>query len=712
MEIRLEAAPPAVCPLEIRKRRADDRVIALAGNPNVGKSTIFNALTGMKQHTGNWPGKTVSNAQGYCLRHGQGYVLVDIPGCYSLLAHSAEEEVARDFICFAHPDAVVVVCDATCLERNLNLVLQILEATPHVAVCVNLMDEAKRKGIHVDLPLLAQRLGVPVVGTTARSRQGLEGLFRAVRNSFAAQPAQTARVAYPAYMEEILVRELEPAVRRVCGPQVNTRWAAVRLLDGNPEILHSLCASLGLDLPAAPEIAAALRAARASLAEQEITPQQVSDDIAAACVQTAEALCRGVVRWEEKGYARRDRRLDRLFTSKATGFPIMFLLLLAVFWITITGANYPSQLLSSGLFWVEEQLASFFLWIGAPAVVGDVLVHGVYRVIAWVVSVMLPPMAIFFPLFTLLEDFGYLPRVAFNMDRAFHRCHACGKQALTMCMGFGCNAAGVTGCRIIDSPRERLIAIITNTFVPCNGRFPTILSIITMFLIGGAVGLFSSVLSAALLAGVIVLGVVMTLLVSRLLSQTVLKGVPSSFALELPPYRVPQVGKVIVRSVIDRTLHVLGRAVIAAAPAGLLIWVMANLSVGGASLLAHCAGFLDPFARLLGMDGVILLAFILGLPANEIVIPIIIMAYTAQGGLLAIDDLSVLRQLFVDNGWTWATALSVILFSLMHWPCATTCMTIRKETGSWKWTGISMLVPTAVGMGVCFLFNLVVRLFS
>jgi ferrous iron transport protein B len=324
---------------------------------------------------------------------------------------------------------------------------------------------------------------------------------------------------------------------------------------------------------------------------------------------------------------------------------------------------------------------------------------------------MLPPMAIFFPLFTLLEDLGYLPRVAFNLDKYFKKCCACGKQALTMCMGFGCNAAGIVGCRIIDSPRERLIAMITNNFVPCNGRFPTLIAILTMFFVGFSAGPFQSVLSAALLTCVIILGVIMTFAVSRFLSKTILKGVPSSFTLELPPYRKPQIGKIIVRSILDRTLFVLARAVVVAAPAGLIIWVMANVSVGGSTLLNHCSDFLDPFAKLLGMDGVILLAFILGLPANEIVVPIIIMSYIASGSIIKLDDLSALKQLFVDNGWTWITAVSTMLFSLMHWPCSTTCITIKKETRSLKWTAVSFLVPTVVGIAVCFVFANTARLF-
>ena len=318
---------------------------------------------------------------------------------------------------------------------------------------------------------------------------------------------------------------------------------------------------------------------------------------------------------------------------------------------------------------------------------------------------MLPPMAIFFPLFTLLEDFGYLPRVAFNLDRCFKKCCACGKQALTMCMGFGCNAVGVTGCRIIDSPRERIIAILTNSLVPCNGRFPTILTILSLFIAGGATGLSASLLGAFCLALVILLGICMTLVASKVLSKTLLKGMPSSFTLELPPYRRPQIGKVIIRSVCDRTLFVLGRAILIAAPAGLLIWMTANITVGGTAVLNHCVNFLDPFARLLGLDGVILMAFLLGMPANEIVIPIMLMTYLAKGSLLEMEDLNLMRQLLVDNGWTWITAVSTVLFSLMHWPCGTTLMTIHKETQSLKWTFVSILVPTLMGMSLCFLFT-------
>ena len=385
----------------------------------------------------------------------------------------------------------------------------------------------------------------------------------------------------------------------------------------------------------------------------------------------------------------------------------MILLLLGIFWLTIVGANYPSQLLSAGLFWLGDRLGELMNTLGAPEWLNGLVVDGAYKVLAWVVSVMLPPMAIFFPLFTLLEDSGYLPRVAYNLDKPFKRCCACGKQALTMAMGFGCNAAGVVGCRIIDSPRERLIAILTNNFVPCNGRFPMILNIITIFFLGAACGGFSSILSAAILTGFILLGIAMTFAVSKILSKTILKGVPSSFTLELPPYRKPQFGKVIIRSIFDRTLFVLGRAAAVAAPTGLLIWFLANVTVGDLSILRHITDFLDPFGRLLGLDGVILAAFILGLPANEIIVPIIIMTYLCEGSLLEMDSLTQLHELLTANGWTIITAINVILFSLFHWPCSTTLMTIKKESGSLKWTFAAFIIPTIVGMGLCFLVNLI-----
>ena len=696
--------------LIIRKPSQDAKVVALAGNPNVGKSTVFNGLTGLNQHTGNWPGKTVANAQGICSTSRHSYVLVDIPGTYSLMAHSAEEEVARNFICFGGADEVVVVCDATCLERNLNLVLQTIEICDQVIVCVNLLDEAKRKHIRVDLEELENRLGVPVVGAVARERRSLDSLLAVMDDVADGKGGNRTPVviSYPEEVEQAAALLMPAAADMIksCGRKgPSAKWLALKLLEGDEALLKELEEAFGTDIMKDDATDAALKEAYALLNEKGIDRNVLKDKIVSAIVRQAEAIGKAAVQCGGRGYRGMDKKLDTILTSRRTGYPVMIALLAFVLWLTITGANYPSQLLSQGLFWIQDRLMELCVHMQVPGWITGMLIQGVYRVLAWVVSVMLPPMAIFFPLFTLLEDAGYLPRVAYNLDKPFKRCRACGKQALTMCMGFGCNAAGIVGCRIIDSPRERLIAMLTNNFVPCNGRFPTLIALITMFFIGTGGGPGATLLAALMLTAVIVLGVLMTFLVSGVLSKTMLKGVPSSFTLELPPYRRPQIGKVIVRSIFDRTLFVLGRAVVVAAPAGLVIWLLANVDAGGVSLLAHCCGFLDPFARLLGLDGVILMAFILGFPANEIVVPIIIMAYTAQGSILEMDSLTQMHQLFVDNGWTWVTAVCTMLFSLMHWPCSTTLLTIRKETGGFKWMAAAFLIPTMTGMLFCFLVS-------
>ena len=526
----------------------------------------------------------------------------------------------------------MVVCDAVCLERNLNLVLQVKEICSNVIVCVNLMDEAEKKKIKINLEGISNELNCPVIGIIARNKTGFSKLQEQIQK--------------------------------------------------NSE--------------------------KENIIKTSDVDEKISEKNAYSFVKKAEEICKNNIVFEKDDYDKKDRKIDKILTNKITGIPIMLALLALIFWITLSLSNYPSTWLFNFFNWLGEKMTSGMTSLNWPRWFIEVSINGVYKVLTWVISVMFPPMAIFFPLFTFLEDLGYLPRIAFNLDNIFKKCKACGKQALTMCMGFGCNACGVSGCRIIDSPRERLIAIITNNFVPCNGRFPTLISIISMFFVFGMSKVIGSVVGVIILVVIILIGIGATFLFSNILSRTFLKGEPSSFTLELPPYRTPQVGKIIIRSLIDRTLFVLGRAIIVAAPAGLIIWLFANVNINDVSLLNHCTTFLEPFARIIGLDGTILMAFILGFPANEIVFPIILMSYMSTGELIEIDKIEKLREILIQNGWTWVTAVCTMIFSLMHWPCSTTVITIYKETKSIKWTILSILLPTFAGMILCFIINTLV----
>lgn len=692
--------------------------IALAGNPNTGKSTVFNALTGLRQHTGNWPGKTVTRAEGSFSFHDQRYRIIDLPGTYSLLSTSEDEEVARDFILFGKPDVTVIVVDASRLERNLSLALQILEITDKAVLCLNLMDEARRHHITIDTRTLSRDLGIPVVATSARTKEGIADLLFAIEEVVSGK-FQTKKQTYIDLPKENAeaIAELQSALSELNPDLPNTRWLAMRLIEGDESVQKGVMAGT-FSAENNPEKQA--RVLRIADEYHKILGDTYRNDLVEAIYAEATKLINASVSTDFSARSFRiDRAIDRVVTHKIWGFPIMFLLLAGVLWITIIGANYPSQWLSDVFVgWLYPLLKNGANALHFPWWLSGFLIDGVYLATTWVISVMLPPMAIFFPLFTLLEDFGYLPRVAFNLDKLFRTAGAHGKQALTMSMGFGCNAAGVVATRIINSPREKLIAIITNNFSLCNGRWPTQILIATLFIGALVPKQWSGTVAMLAVIGIAVLGIVFSFLTSWLLSKTLLKGESSFFVLELPPYRPPRFFQTLYTSVIDRTLIVLWRAIVFAAPAGAVIWLICNLQIAQQPIALWLIQGLDPIGVFIGLNGVILLAYIVAIPANEIVIPTVLMLTTMVLGQTAVGEgagvlmeasTSQVGVLLHAGGWTLLTAVNLMLFSLLHNPCSTTIYTIYKETHSKKWTLIATLLPVLYGIVVCFL---VARIFG
>ena len=671
--------------------------IALAGNPNVGKSTVFNALTGLKQHTGNWTGKTVDLAKGKAERNDVVYNFIDIPGTYSLKPHSKEELVAGEFICFGDAGIVAVVCDATNLERNLYLTLQILETGIDTVVCINLIDEAKKKGIRINTALLEKELGVPVVGMTARSGEGIEELLNKLSQN---NNNKTLKIRYNDDIEGA-IEYIEPVLKKYKIKKPHRRWLALRLLEGDERAESFIDENAELNDNQKNEILNAVEKGKAFL-EEENKLEELSETIASALYEAASQISNAVTLKSAKEHNL--TKSEKIFTKSFSAYSVMFIMLSIILYITIAGANYPSQWLSVFFNWCELKLLDIADFMNTPEFLKGMLITGGFRVLGWVVSVMLPPMAIFFPCFTLLEDLGVLPRIAYVLDNSFRKADTCGKQALTTCMGYGCNCVGISGARIIDSKRERLVAILTNSLTICNGRFPAIITLISVFFVSVS-GLIGGIYSALILALIIVLSLALTLFLSNILSKTLLEGESSHYILELPPYRKPQISKVVVNSVLNRTLLVLFRAVAVAFPAGVIIWLLANITVGEMNILNYVTSFFQPLGNFMGMDGETLSAFFLGIPANEIVLPITLMSYLGAGEMVSIENTTVISEILKSNGWTALTAICYITFSVVHFPCATALLTIYKETKSLKWTFLAFAIPTVTGAFLCCILS-------
>lgn len=663
----------------------EDKLILLSGNPNVGKTSIFRLLTGIHHQIKNLTGKSISAQMGR-IKNNKEYVIVDLPGIYSLLGSTDEEILVRDTILFDNTHKNIIVIDSCFLEKNLNLVFQILEMNKNVLLCLNFIDELNNKKIEINTEKLSELLDVPVIMCSAKNNIGINDLIK----SFDIEKNSSYFLNYGGKIESLL-NDFIPLIGLDAIYDINKRFVALKLLEGDKSIVKSIYSRYGIDI-LSKEVNEFLR---------NINFEEIRKEVAIIINNECKTVASKTIKYLNQDINENSKKIDKIITSKKWGIILSLLSFFLVFYLTIVLSNYPSRFLNIFFNFIENKLYDIFIYLKVTKYIYEPLIFGIFRIIGKIISTMLPPMAIFFTLFSLGEESGLLPRIVFNCDKIFKCCKSHGKQALTMCMGFCCNAYGVIGSKVIDSPRDKLVAILTNNFIPCSGRISLLISIISIFFIKETNNFYISLI----LVGFILFGIFISLFITKILATTVLKNINSHFTLELPPYRKPNIKSVIYRSFIDKTLFILIKAIKVSLPAGIIIWLFANININEISLLNHISHFLNPFAELLGLDGFILFAFILALPANEIVLVIILMGYLSSGIMITIPtNITELKEILVNNGWDTIKALNVCLFSIMNCPCLTTFLTIKKEVGV-KWSILAFLISLITCTLILLLIN-------